>query len=154
MNQFFTSKYWSFSFSISPSNEYSGLISFRIDLFRQPIFLFAKSDYCTQRKNENTLNKRRMHTGLATHTHETDPFPRKSDFSSASHSYFSPETYGRCQSTDLARDRKIYFLSLSHYDCSVTIPKTTKNFSQIISMQPYCFRTRRDLQVIPVNPII
>ena len=26
-------KYWSFSFSISPSNEYSGLISFRINLF-------------------------------------------------------------------------------------------------------------------------
>ena len=26
-------KYWSFSFSISPSNEYSGLISFRMDLF-------------------------------------------------------------------------------------------------------------------------
>jgi len=27
------SKYWSFSFNISPSNEYSGLISFRIDWF-------------------------------------------------------------------------------------------------------------------------
>ena len=26
-------KYWSFSFSIGPSNEYSGLISFRIDWF-------------------------------------------------------------------------------------------------------------------------
>ena len=26
-------KYWSFSFSVSPSNEYSGLISFKIDLF-------------------------------------------------------------------------------------------------------------------------
>ena len=26
-------KYWSFSFTISPSNEYSGLISFRIDWF-------------------------------------------------------------------------------------------------------------------------
>ena len=26
-------KYWSFKFSISPSNEYSGLISFRIDFF-------------------------------------------------------------------------------------------------------------------------
>ena len=26
-------KYWSFSFSVSPSNEYSGLISFRIDSF-------------------------------------------------------------------------------------------------------------------------
>ena len=25
------SKYWSFSFSISPSNEYSGMISFRVD---------------------------------------------------------------------------------------------------------------------------
>ena len=35
MNQFFVirlPKYWSFSFSISPSNEYSGLISFRMDL--------------------------------------------------------------------------------------------------------------------------
>ena len=30
-------KYWSFSFSISPSNEYSGLIFFRIDWF----YLFA-----------------------------------------------------------------------------------------------------------------
>ena len=26
-------KFWSFSFSISPSNEYSGLISFRVDRF-------------------------------------------------------------------------------------------------------------------------
>ena len=26
-------KYWNFNFSISPSNEYSGLISFRIDCF-------------------------------------------------------------------------------------------------------------------------
>ena len=39
VSQFFTSdgKVWSFSFSISPSNEYSGLISFSIDLF----YLFA-----------------------------------------------------------------------------------------------------------------
>ena len=36
MSQFFISggqEYWSFSFSISPSNEYSGLISFRMDWF-------------------------------------------------------------------------------------------------------------------------
>ena len=36
VSQLFTSvwpKYWSFSFSISPSNEYSGLISFRTDWF-------------------------------------------------------------------------------------------------------------------------
>ena len=31
-------KYWSFGFSISPSNEYSGLISFRIDWFDLPAF--------------------------------------------------------------------------------------------------------------------
>ena len=30
-------KYWSFSFSISPSNEYSGLISFNIDWLNQSI---------------------------------------------------------------------------------------------------------------------
>ena len=36
MSQLFVSntpKYWSFSFSISPSSEYSGLISFRMDWF-------------------------------------------------------------------------------------------------------------------------
>ena len=36
MSRFFASgsqKYWSFSFNISPSNEYSGLITFRIDQF-------------------------------------------------------------------------------------------------------------------------
>ena len=31
------SNYWSFSFSISPSNEYSGLISFRIDWLDLPV---------------------------------------------------------------------------------------------------------------------
>ena len=33
VSQLFASKYWSFSFSICPSSEYSGLISFRIDWF-------------------------------------------------------------------------------------------------------------------------
>ena len=38
MSQFFVSggQSWSFSFSISPCNEYSGLISFRIDWFDLP----------------------------------------------------------------------------------------------------------------------
>ena len=36
-------KYWSFSFSISPSNEYSGLVSFRIDLFCTGLF-FAQNN--------------------------------------------------------------------------------------------------------------
>ena len=39
MSQFFIKwpKYWSFSFSISPSNEYSGLIYFRMDSFDLPV---------------------------------------------------------------------------------------------------------------------
>ena len=39
-------KYWSFSFSISPSNEYSGLISFRIAWLDLPGFWF-----CATRKH-------------------------------------------------------------------------------------------------------
>ena len=34
--RFIWPNYWSFSFSISPSNEYSGLISFRMDWFDHP----------------------------------------------------------------------------------------------------------------------
>ena len=37
-------KYWSFSFSISPSNEYSGLISLRIDWFSSPRSLRDSQD--------------------------------------------------------------------------------------------------------------
>ena len=36
-------KYWSFSFSISPSNEYSGLISFGIDWFNLAVQGLLKS---------------------------------------------------------------------------------------------------------------
>ena len=32
-------KYWSFSFNISPSNEYSGLVSFRMDWMDLPLWL-------------------------------------------------------------------------------------------------------------------
>ena len=38
-------KYWSFSFSISPSNEYSGLISFRIDWLN---LLAVQGTLCTR----------------------------------------------------------------------------------------------------------
>ena len=38
-------KYWSFSFSISPPNEYSGLISFRIDWFDLHIDFILKMDH-------------------------------------------------------------------------------------------------------------
>ena len=44
-------KYWSFSFSISPSNEYSGLISFRID-------------WCDRLAVQETLNSLLQHHSL------------------------------------------------------------------------------------------
>ena len=40
-------KYWSFSFSISPSNEFSGLISFRIDWFDLDKLRDRKNKVCT-----------------------------------------------------------------------------------------------------------
>ena len=43
-------KYWSFSFSVSPSNEYPGLISFRIDWFD----LFAAAFLYTNNKHSET----------------------------------------------------------------------------------------------------
>ena len=60
-------KYWSFSFSISPSNEYSGLISFRIDWFD----LLAV---------QGTLKSLLQHHGLkACREHASLPINRKLD---------------------------------------------------------------------------
>ena len=48
-------KYWSFSFSISPSNEYSGLISFRIDWFDLLVQWTLKSLLQHHSSKESTL---------------------------------------------------------------------------------------------------
>ena len=49
-------KYWSFSFSISPSNEYSGLISFRMDWFDLlTVHGILESSPTPQFKNINSL---------------------------------------------------------------------------------------------------
>ena len=45
-------KYWSFSFSISPSNEYSGLISFRIDWFDLLEVYGTQESYPTVQKHQ------------------------------------------------------------------------------------------------------
>ena len=50
------SKYWNFTFSISPSNEYSGLISFRIDLFD----LFAVQGTLNSLLQHHTIQKHRF----------------------------------------------------------------------------------------------
>ena len=49
-------KYWSFNFSISPSNEYSGLISFRMDWFDlRAVQGTLKSSLTPQFKSINSL---------------------------------------------------------------------------------------------------
>ena len=49
-------KYWSFSFSISPSNDYSGLISFRIDWFDLlAVLVTQESSVTPQFKSINVL---------------------------------------------------------------------------------------------------
>ena len=49
------SKYWSFSFGISPSNEYSGLTSFRMDWFDLLVQGTLKSSPTPQFKSINSL---------------------------------------------------------------------------------------------------
>ena len=64
-------KYWLFSLSISPSNEYSGLISFRIDWFNhlavQGIF---KSSPATQLKSINSLVLSFLYSPTLTSIHD------------------------------------------------------------------------------------
>ena len=73
MSQFFNQvpKYWNFSFSISPSNEYSGLVSFRIawlDLLAVQGTL--KSPTTPQFKGINSLALSFLHSPILTSTHD------------------------------------------------------------------------------------
>ena len=71
-------KYWSFSFSISPSNEYSGLISFRMDSltsFRMVGFPYSPRDSqesspTPQLKNTNSLVLTLLYSPTLTSTHD------------------------------------------------------------------------------------
>ena len=54
-------KYWSFSFSISPSSEYSGLISFRIDWFD----LLAVQGTCKSLLQHHSSKASILHTQLS-----------------------------------------------------------------------------------------
>ena len=64
-------KYWSFSFSISPSNEYSGLISFRIDWFDLPAVQgILESSPAPQFKSINSLALRLFYGPTVTAIHD------------------------------------------------------------------------------------
>ena len=79
-------KYWSFSFSISPSNEYSGLISFRIDWFDLLVV-------------QGTLN------GLHQHHSSKAPILQHSDFFMAQLAHLdmtTGKTTDLCQQSDVS----------------------------------------------------
>ena len=65
-------KYWSFSFSISPSNEYSGLISFRIDWLGSLCSPrdSQESSPTPQFKSINFLELRFLHSPTLTSIHD------------------------------------------------------------------------------------
>ena len=63
-------KYWSFSFSISPSNEYSGLISFTIDWFDlREVQEILTSPPAPQFKSINSPALRLLYGPILTSTH-------------------------------------------------------------------------------------
>ena len=59
-------KYWTFSFSISPSNEYSGLISFRTDWF--DLFAAQGSSILWRVFSSATIKADVMHVGWASYS--------------------------------------------------------------------------------------
>ena len=67
-------KYWSFSFSITPSNEYSGLISFRMDwldlLAVQGILKTQESSPTPQFKSINSLSLSFLYSPTLTSIHD------------------------------------------------------------------------------------
>ena len=64
-------KYWSFSFSISPSNEYSGLISFRMDWLDLPAAQgILESSPAPQFKSINSLVLSFLYSPILTSIHD------------------------------------------------------------------------------------
>ena len=63
------SKYWSFSFSISPSSEYSGLVHLRIDWFVSLLSKGFKSSPAPQFKSINSLMLTFLYGSALTPTH-------------------------------------------------------------------------------------
>ena len=63
-------KYWSFSFNISPSNEYSGLISFRMDWLELLAVQASQESSTPQFKSINSLVLRILYSPTLTSTHD------------------------------------------------------------------------------------
>ena len=62
-------KYWSFSFRISPSNEYSGLISFRIDWLDLLLFWVTLNNLLQHHSSKASVLRRSAFLWSSTHIH-------------------------------------------------------------------------------------
>ena len=110
-------KYWSFSFSISPSNEYSGLLSFRIDWF-EPLAV------------QGTLKS------LLQHHNSKASFLWLSALLIVHFSY-------PCMTTGKTSAMVIYTLTIFHFSSSVVIPKigdmpSNWNFTENTNFNVFC----------------
>ena len=63
-------KHWSFSFSISPSSEFSGLICFRVDWFDLAVQETLESSPAPQFKNINSLALSLLYSPTLSSTHD------------------------------------------------------------------------------------
>ena len=77
-------KYWSFSFSISPSNEYSGLISFKID-WLDLLTVHGTLKSLLQHHSSKTLNLQSTFTQLVGSVRGLSPFFKEFYISRKSH---------------------------------------------------------------------
>ena len=73
-------KYWSFSFTISPSNEYSGLISFRIDWFD---LLAVQGTLKSLLQNHSSKASILQHSAFFTHSNCYNEVKRRSSYVAA-----------------------------------------------------------------------
>jgi len=62
-------KYWSFSFSISPSNEYSGLISFRMDWVDLPAVQGTLKSLLQHHRSKTSILRAQLYLWFNSHIH-------------------------------------------------------------------------------------
>ena len=73
-------KYWSFSFSISPSNEYSGFISFWIDWFNLFVVKGTLKNFLQHLRAPQIIQEHLPISESLTYSHLQAPFARKVTF--------------------------------------------------------------------------
>ena len=120
-------KFWSFSFSTSPSNEYSGLISFRIDWFdllavqgtlKSPRWLYKVISPCSTKSRSKYVLLWHLVKWRRQRGHLEYPNNKFPSHSTPQVSFLSQVTflisYGTNYSSHLSPSSRLHFLASSH----------------------------------------